>query len=373
MISFRLATVLWLGGCSASGLVQNDVRPSSGSGGGTAGQEGGGAAGFGTGTGGPGGTAAEGGSVGSSGAANAADSAAARDTGVTGSDGGLAPDFWDNSDIPAARNALMFKFLNRTNGRYTDSEIFWSFQNQVHSIAEMPLFDMPANSAGRMYFYLGAPNSRYFDFIEFTIGPTVFNGNTTRVDAFGIKIAMRLHCADGYDVAVGEDYETFVEDRTVTFQKFLDAVPAEFAACATEQMPFRIIEPGAAGFNQGGPQQHYYDTFVDALWAANALTIPKPGPNGSGLGAFPDISAAIYRHVGDAPGSFTPEGRLANRALWADASTFYLTAPADFYAKFWHAHSLGHKTYAFPYDDVGSYSSYISHQNPQYLLIAIGW
>ena len=29
--------------------------------------------------------------------------------------------------------------------------------------------------------------------------------------------------------------------------------------------------------------------------------------------------------------------------------------------------------YGFPYDDVGGYSSYISHANPQYLLVAIGW
>ena len=33
-----------------------------------------------------------------------------------------------------------------------------------------------------MYFHLGSPNSRYQDFIEFTVGPDVFNGNTTRVE-----------------------------------------------------------------------------------------------------------------------------------------------------------------------------------------------
>jgi hypothetical protein len=266
----------------------------------------------------------------------------------------------------------MFKFVNKTNGHYPDSQVFWSFQNQPHSVADMPLFDMPANSAGRMYFYLGAPNSKYFDFIEFTIGARAFNGNTTRVDAFGLKIAMRLHSADGSDLTVGEDYATFAEDRAVTFQKFLSEVPAEFGACAA-QMPFRIVEPGAAGFNQGGAQQHYYESFVNALWAANGLTIAKPGPNGSGLGAFPDISAAIYRHVGDQAGTFTPDGKLSNHALWTDSATFYTAAPADYYARFWHAHALGGKAYGFPYDDVGGYSSFISHGDPQYLVIAIGW
>ncbi|MDT4991096.1 MAG: hypothetical protein QOH97_988, partial [Actinoplanes sp.] len=115
-------------------------------------------------------------------------------------------DFWgDTSSIPAARNVLELKVLNRTNGKYPDSQVFWSFNGQTHSIAEQPFFDMPANSAGRMYFYLGSPTSQYFDFIEFTVGASVFNGNTTRVDAFGLKIAMRLHAHDGYDVQVGEN------------------------------------------------------------------------------------------------------------------------------------------------------------------------
>jgi len=116
----------------------------------------------------------------------------------------------------------MLKILNRTNGKYPDSQVYWSYNGVAHSIAEQPYFDMPVNSAGRMYFYLGAPNSQYFDFIEFTVGASVFNGNTTRVDAFGIKLAMRLHSHDGNDVSVGEDVATFQEDRAVTFQKFIN-------------------------------------------------------------------------------------------------------------------------------------------------------
>ena len=105
----------------------------------------------------------------------------------------------------------MLKILNRTNGQYPDSQVYWSYNGQTHSIAEQPYFDMPANTAGRMYFYVGSPTSQYNDFIEFTVGPNVFNGNTTRVDAFALKLAMRLHADDGYDVAVGEDYATFAE------------------------------------------------------------------------------------------------------------------------------------------------------------------
>lgn len=285
-----------------------------------------------------------------------------------------APDgFWDNSNIPAAKNVMMFKFLNRTNGKYKDSEIYWRFNSEVHSIAEQPTFDMPANSSGRMYFYLGSPDSKYYDFIEFTIGPTQFNGNTTRVDAFGIKLAMRLYCADGYDAAVGEDYSLFQEDRAVTFQHFIDAVPAEFKHLAQIQAPYRIVEPGAGEFKTGGLYANYYDSFVDTMWANNGLTIPKPGPNGSGLAAYPDISAAIFRHVGSEAGSFSADGKLLNKNLWKDSSSFYPASPANWYAKFWHDHALGGKAYGFPYDDVGGYSTYISHSNPRYMLVAIGW
>ena len=291
--------------------------------------------------------------------------------------GGASDGFWDASNIPAAKNVMMFKFLNRTNGKYTDDKIFWSFKSktltEVHSFAEQPLYDMPANASGRMYFYLEQPDGKYYDFIEFTIGATRFNGNTTRVDAFGLKVAMRMHCADGFDAAVGEDEATFQEDRDATFKKFADGAPAEFKDLATVKAPYRIVEPGGAGFNAGGKYATYYDSFINELWAANGLTITKPGPNGSGLGAFPDISAAIFRHVGAQAGTFSADGKLQDKTLWKDSATFYAAAPSDYYANFWHQHAINGKAYGFPYDDVGGYSSYISHDNPQYLEIAVGW
>ena len=303
-------------------------------------------------------------------------------------DGGPPPGFWDGGVVPPAQNVMMFKFLNRTNGTYADADVYWSFISgsisETHSIAAQSTYDMPANSSGRMYFYLcaagdtacaSAPTqSKYFDFIEFTIGPAQFNGNTTRVDAFGIKLAMRLHCSDGFDVAVGEDYETFLEDRTATFNKFIASVPAEFAPLAQAPFaPYRIVEPGAGGFNTGDPNADYYNSYESAIWTANGITLPLPGPNGSGLSANPDLSAAIFRHVGAVAGTFDANGNLLNKNLWADSTTFYTAAPADYYARFWHAHALGGKAYGFPYDDTGGYSSYVSHANPQTLLVAIGW
>ena len=303
-------------------------------------------------------------------------------------DGGAPAGFWDSSNIPAAKNVMMFKFLNRTNGKYQDSEVYWSFKNgtiaETHSIADQPTYDMPANPSGRMYFYLCAKGdttcasdptkAKYYDFIEHTIGATQYNGNTTRVDAFGIKIAMRLHCADGYDIAVGENYATFAEDRAATFQAFINEVPAAFQALAQPPYaPYRIVQPGTDSFKTGGANANYYDSFVDSLWAANGITVAKPGPNGSGLGSYPDLSAAIYRHVGNVAGTFSAAGKLLDKTLWSNASTFYTAAPMDYYARFWHERALNGKAYGFPYDDVGGYSSYISHSNPRYMLVALAW
>ncbi len=297
-------------------------------------------------------------------------------------------DFWATDPIPAAKNVMMFRFLNRTNGKSADANVYWSFKNatidELHSIAAESTYDMPANSSGRLYLYICAKDdaacnaaprtSKYFDFIEHTIGTDVYNGNTTRVDAFGLKIALRLHCADGYDVAVGEDYETFAETREATFAKFQAEVPAEFKKLADAPFaPYRIVEPGALDFKTGGANAHYYDSWVDQIWSANGVTVAKPGPGGSGLDKYPDLSAAIMRHVGGVAGTFGADGKLLDKKLWDDATKFYTAGPADYYARFWHAHGLSGKAYGFPYDDVGGYSSYVSHKNPQYILVAVGW
>jgi hypothetical protein len=270
--------------------------------------------------------------------------------------------FWgDTTSIPPAQNVLTVKMLNRTNGKYPDSQVYWSFNGQVHSIAEQPYLDMPANSAGRMYFYLGTPNSQYYDFIEFTVGPAVFNGNTTRVDAFGLKLAMRLHAHDGYDVAVGEDLTTFQEDRAVTFGKFINEVPAEFKVLAQSQAPYRIPAPGSdPTFRAGGVNANYFTAYAGSV-GVTAATSDIFGCAAS-LAEEPGMCAALNRHVATLP-----------QSQWSDPTKYYLAAPANYYAKFWHDHAINQLSYGFPYDDYAGQSSFISHGNPQYLLVAVGW
>lgn len=278
--------------------------------------------------------------------------------------GGTTPpdDFWGGTgDIPAAKNAVEVKILNRTNGKYPDSQVYWSFNGQVRSIAEQPYLDMPANSAGRMYFYLGSPNGPYYDFIEFTVGNNVFNGNTTRVDAFGLKLAMRLHTKDGYDVEVGENRQTFAEDRATTFQRFTNAVPNQFKVLAQTQAPYRIIAPGSdPSFRAGGANANYFTSYAQSV-GVNAATSDIFGCAAS-LAGNPDMCAALNRHVATLPAS-----------QQSDPAQYYKAAPANYYAQFWHDNAINRLAYGFPYDDVAGQSSFISHGNPQWLLVAVGW
>ncbi|WP_404814075.1 discoidin domain-containing protein [Kitasatospora fiedleri] len=270
--------------------------------------------------------------------------------------------FWgDTSTIPPASNVLTVKVLNRTNGAYPDSQVYWSFNGQTHSIAEQPYLDMPANSSGRMYFYLGSPTSRYADFIEFTVGANVFNGNTTRVDAWALPLAMRLHTTDGYDVQVGDAQSVFNESRTQLFQDFANAVPQEFKVLAQTEAPYRIIAPGSdPSFRTGGVNANYFTAY------ANSVGVNEPTSNIFGcagtLAGDPGMCAALNRHVATLP-----------QSQWSDPSKYYAAGPANYYAKFWHDRAIDSLAYGFPYDDYASQSSYISHANPQWLEVAVGY
>lgn len=270
--------------------------------------------------------------------------------------------FWgDTGSIPPAQNVLTVQILNRTNGQYPDDEVFWSFNGETHSIAEQPYLDMAANSAGRMYFHLGSPDSEYSDFIEFTVGADAFHGNTTRVDAFALKLAMRVHGHDGADRQVGEDYATFQESREATWQKFADAMPPEFASLTEVQAPYRIPSPGGVpDFQPGGQHAGYLSDYAASV-GMNATTQEIFGCSGP-LSGDPAGCAALNRHVAELP-----------QDQWGDPSRFYQQDPTNHYSAFWHEHSIDNLAYGFPYDDYAEQASFVSVQNPQWMVVAVGW
>src|ERR1700759_617676 len=124
---------------------------------------------------------------------------------------------------------------------------------------------MTANSAGRMYFYLCSPNSPYYDFIEVSVGASSINVDSTRVDRFGLKLALLLHGHDGSNQEVGENYATFQESRSATFARFQGPVPTEFKELATDQAPYGIPSPGNdPAFQPGGAYANYYTSYAAA-------------------------------------------------------------------------------------------------------------
>ncbi|MEV7968112.1 beta-1,3-glucanase family protein [Sphaerisporangium sp. NPDC088356] len=68
-----------------------------------------------------------------------------------------------------------------------------------------------------------------------------------------------------------------------------------------------------------------------------------------------------------------PSRSMIQRGRPAPLANYYLAAPANYYAKFWHDHAINHLAYGFPYDDYAGQSSFVSHGNPQWLLVAVGW
>jgi beta-glucanase (GH16 family) len=271
--------------------------------------------------------------------------------------------FWGStSAIPKAKHVLEVKVINQTNGRYPDSEVYWSFDGTEKSIAQQRYIDMPANSSGRMYFYLGSPASKYFDFIEFTVGADSMNVDTTRVDRFGLKLALLAHSHSGQTQEIGEDYATFKETRAATFARFEAFVPSQFKGLATIDAPYGIPSPGNdPAFQPGGKYASYFTAYADANGARADTTADVFGCGGA-LSADPPLCAALNRHVAQLPAS----GQ-------SNPADFYRAGPANYYAEFWHENAIDGKQYGFPYDDDADQSSDISVANPEYLIVAVGW
>lgn len=303
----------------------------------------------------------------------------------------------DLSSLPKARNVLTAAFVNGSLGRVPSSQMFWSIQyrdasgntvKQTHSFAEAPTFDMPKVGGTRLYVYvapsaaqIGTGPTNYYDFLELNVGQDANNGpywinmDTTRVDRWGLPVAFRLQCGDGTLVERGDDVGVFAEDRQVTLLKYQTELGGSWAAAAAKTLPYGIAEPGASGFGKGGPYAGYYTSYIDQVWAADGLSIPKPTNFLDLTTQLPDFSAALNRHVALSPGSFRSDGTLADKSFWTrhPPATFYASEPANLYAAHWHEYAIGHLQYGFPYDDDDGQSSDVGCKQPQTLVIGVGF
>lgn len=269
-------------------------------------------------------------------------------------------DFWgDTGSIPPAENELTVAITNQTNGQYPDDEVFWTFDGETHSIAEQPYIDLPAVESGRIDIHVGEPDGEYTDFVEFTIKDGIFYGNLTRVDGYGLPLAMRLHSEDGENQEVGEDYELFQQSREETFKQFTDEVPEEFQGLPDGDKRIEAPRSGA-DFAPGGKHENYFDEYADSV-GVDAPTQDIFACSNS-LSEDPSGCAALNRHVADLP-----------EEDQADPANFYKEAPANYYAKFWHDHSIDNRSYGFPYDDAEGQDTLVTSDNPEYLAVAVGY
>lgn len=282
-------------------------------------------------------------------------------------DGDTAAFWGDTAAVSAAATAnghIIFKLLNKTNGLVPDSLIYWANGDGGVPVCmkDQPIITNPGN--GRIYIMIGynaktsvpyRPANKIWDFEEHNTGTWQYNGNLTRVDWFGMPLAMRLHCTDGTpDLVRGEIYPMFSQPRQTIFDEFLNEVPQDWDSCAYISQPWKITNPCMVpAFSTGGSHANYWDGYA----AECGLT---------GVGACvgindPRKSSGLYRHVLDLPVS-------------QDNWTYqYKKAPCTFYGYFLHRRAFGHFQYTFPYDDDDNWSSYIAHGNAHWLEIAVGY
>ena len=255
----------------------------------------------------------------------------------------------------------------------------------------------------------------YFDWIEFTVHSGGFWGNTTQVDQFCFPITMSMYNdGDVYYRSVG-----ITESRESIFQAFESLPQAEFRTLV--QRPYRIVAPCKGEFRVGRTYGNYMASYVDEVWnyyanntmyvdhplgkfegrsrgnqfvftctqsygiavvgkeyyimnkpnndelfeGSGVLASPSPGADGAAttveLALQAQMCAALNRHIVQTP------------SAWANADAYYTAGPANFYAKFWHDHSIDRKAYGFCYDDVADHSTLIETHSPRALVIGISW
>lgn len=301
----------------------------------------------------------------------------------------LTPAIAQEAKKPATGHGPLYRLVNQT-GKYSDAECFWSLDHgkSWRSFVEQSTVPCPLGN-GRLYFRLGpapknfADRDAIWDFIEYASeNSETWHGNTTQVDAFCIPITIEM----------GDKKVGITESRSALFEKFSKEAPEPFKSCVKGNW---IVSPCLATFGVDGKNARYFDAYIDEVWAMyaeekktpsgkwtgkvtdGALTFTPVGKGkpvmcaskpstqdafmGTGvLATNPQFCAAINRHV------------LADPADWRNVEAFYKTEPCNWYAKFFHEHSIGNKAYGFCYDDVTEQAAFFSGKGKE-LTVTLRW
>ena len=201
-------------------------------------------------------------------------------------------------------------------------------------------------------------------------------------------------------------------------QEYAAEVPSIFNSTPVNNL--RILSPAETTFGAGEANGTYFDNYVSQAWAyyasnplnvtigARSFTGNSSGSNlvfnevNTGNGAFlggtdyvigyPNTQQILGCNGVFATGDQTNTDRntielaieaqlcaafnrnvVLNSSTWATPSSYYSSAPANYYAAFWHQHSVNGLAYGFAYDDVNGQSSTITTGQPEHMAFGIGW
>ena len=369
----------------------------------------------------------------------------------------LKPQLKEN--VPMKNDRIAIELNNKTNGKYSDNEIYWcivgknannqlcyldkdgnmipaseslntvqigndKYANIYHTLAEADYVYTPTIRSGRMYISYGKPvylkfvgttgyagpdlnnpgdvnANTLFEFAEFTIEGKFYWGNTTRVDYFCFPMITRLVGSatySGYDKVVGD-----IGTRDEIFNAFKNEAPEAFKTLVRDD---RIMAPCKSKFNVGEKYGNYFDNYINEFWnkysretlqfsteAGNftgrvvgnqmqftkandstVYTIDKPTTQDvlEGKGAFDkgngtekaieaQLCAAFNRGVATEPDKYYKP------------SEYYKNSVNNFYAGFFHRHSVLGFAYGFCYDDVNDQSTLLQYDKADALVIDLKW
>ncbi len=275
------------------------------------------------------------------------------------------------------------------------------------------------------------PNAKtHFDWYEFNYalnadGSTGVYINTTQVDMFGLPLVLDVWASGGsFHQEVG-----IAETIAQLDSEYAAQVPAAFQPSSITSL--NIFSPDKiASMEAGGPNANYFANVIQTAWTSYAktpITIPLAGRQFTGTASgttltFTEVNPArqnagetfvvqqpptqdilacsgtmangvtvtaaagtalaaqqtdennVQQQLENQICSATNRGiLLAPTSTWATASTYYGSAPANFYSWFWHRHSIGGLAYGFSFDDNNNQSTTIQTPGPEHMTWTVGY